>query len=141
MENNTPRWLYRFDNFKRAFLLLQEGMEIKRTKELSPLEREGIIQRFEYTWELSWKTLKDYLEAEGIVFEKITPASVLRSALEANIINNGDMWMNALDSSNKMSHTYDIKTFESVVQDIHHHYFELFKDLYDFLNAESQKVR
>ena len=68
-----PRWLYRFDNFERAFLLLREVMQIIQERKLSPLEQEGVIQRFEYTWELTWKVLKDYLEYSGIVFDIIAP--------------------------------------------------------------------
>ena len=54
----TLRWHYRFDNYRRAFLLLQEAIELERP--LTQLEKEGIIQRFEYTMELAWKTLKDW---------------------------------------------------------------------------------
>ena len=61
-----PRWLYRFDNYKRAFGLLREAMELIETRPLTQLEREGVIQRFEYTWELAWKLIQDYLEREGV---------------------------------------------------------------------------
>ncbi len=54
---NPLRWKYRFDNFQRAFLLLREGVETLVERPLSQLEKEGLIQRFEYTWELAWKTL------------------------------------------------------------------------------------
>ena len=52
-----PRWQYRFDNYKRAFVLLREALEEDR--ELSQLEQEGVIQRFEYTMELAWKVMKE----------------------------------------------------------------------------------
>ncbi|MGE0109373.1 MAG: nucleotidyltransferase substrate binding protein [Bdellovibrionales bacterium] len=74
-KQNKPRWEYRFDNYQRAFLLLREATTAMDERELSPLEQEGLIQRFKYTWELAWKLLKDYLEHEGIVLDKITPAS------------------------------------------------------------------
>jgi nucleotidyltransferase substrate binding protein (TIGR01987 family) len=141
MENETPRWVYRFDNYKRAFLLLREGIQAMQERELTHLEKEGMIQRFEYTWELAWKTLKDYLDFEGVVLDKVTPASVLRAAFEAKIIKNGDAWMSALDSRNKMSHTYDLKTFEKVIQDIKDHYLKLFDDLHFFMMEESIKAQ
>ena len=79
--SEKPRWQYRFDNYKRAFSLLRQAIELKGEKKLSDLEIEGIIQRFEYTWDLAWKTLKDYLEYEGVVLDKITPKAVLIAAL------------------------------------------------------------
>lgn len=127
MANNddfqTPRWVYRFDNFKRAFALLSEAIQIIRKRKISALEQEGVIQRFEYTWELSWKVLKDYLEYTGIILETVTPAAVIKAAIAANIIKNGDVWMSALDSRNRMSHTYDFKQFEKIVISIEKEYY------------------
>lgn len=130
MTHEKPRWLYRFDNYKRAFLLLRQAMETLEERELTQLEKEGVIQRFEYTWELAWKVLKDYLNAEGVLLDKITPASVIRAAFEAKIINEGELWMEALDDRNKMSHTYNLQTFEAVIENIHTKYLTLFDDLY-----------
>lgn len=130
---NKPRWVYRFDNYKRAFFLLREGMELQEERELTQLEKEGIVQRFEYTWELAWKVLKDYLDAEGVTLDKITPASVLRAAFEAKIIHQGERWMQALDARNKMSHTYNFEFFEEVVKEIHANYLHLFDNLYETL--------
>lgn len=118
-----PRWLYRFDNFKRAFALLREAIYIMRERKVSQLEQEGIIQRFEYTWELTWKVLKDYLEYKGVVLETVTPADVIKASIAANLINNGEIWMDALDSRNKMSHTYDFKKFEKIIIDIEKNYY------------------
>lgn len=140
LSQSTPRWLYRFDNYKRAFLLLREGIETMEERELTQLEKEGLIQRFEYTWELAWKVLKDYLDFEGVTLDKMTPASVLRAAFEAKIINEGEAWMKALDSRNKMSHTYDLKAFEIIIQDIRDHYLKLFDDLHLFMLEESMKA-
>jgi nucleotidyltransferase substrate binding protein (TIGR01987 family) len=119
----TPRWVYRFDNFKRAFALLSEAIQMIRERKISALEQEGVIQRFEYTWELTWKVLKDYLEYTGIILETVTPAAVIKAAIAANIIKNGDVWMSALDSRNKMSHTYDFKKFEKIVISIERDYY------------------
>jgi len=70
------RWKQRFQNFDRAVVLLRSALEEKR--ELSLLEKEGVIQRFEYSYELAWKTMKDYLEASGIVITPVTPRGVCR---------------------------------------------------------------
>ncbi|MCE2965344.1 MAG: nucleotidyltransferase substrate binding protein [Alphaproteobacteria bacterium] len=133
----TPRWRYRFDNYKRAFLLLREAIEEMDKRELTQLEKEGIIQRFEYTWELAWKVLKDYLEYKGIVLSTITPAAAIKAAFAANIIHNGEIWMRALDARNKMSHTYSFSAFEEIIKSIKSSYLVIFDDLYSSLLDDS----
>jgi nucleotidyltransferase substrate binding protein (TIGR01987 family) len=128
--HEKPRWMYRFDNYKRAFMLLREAIEMMEVRPLSQLEKEGVIQRFEYTWELALKMLNDYLSYEGKILNRITPASVIRAAFEAKIIKEGDLWMQAMDARNKMSHVYDVKKFEEVIAHIHSHYLQLFDDLH-----------
>ena len=133
-EAEKPRWRYRFDNYARAFVLLREAIETSNERELSQLEREGIIQRFEYTWELAWKTIKDYLDFTGVIVAESTPRSVLKEAYAAGVIAHGDVWMDALDARNKMSHTYNFKVFEQVIADIDKRYLTILDSLYaDFL--------
>ena len=136
-KSQKPRWQYRFDNYKRAFTLLREAIEWRQERELTDLEKEGTIQRFEYTWELAWKTLKDYLENEGVVLEKITPKAVLIASIEAKIIHQPDIWMQALDDRNKMSHIYNNVAFEQTISNIAESYLALFDQLYEKLLAES----
>ena len=131
MNDQTPRRCYRFDNYQRAFGLLREAMEQQRP--LTQLEKEGLIQRFEYTMELAWKTMKDYLESEGVVLEPVTPRTVIRSAFEAGIIRLGDAWQTALDARNAMSHTYHLAVFERVIADIRSTYLAAFDELHEFL--------
>jgi nucleotidyltransferase substrate binding protein (TIGR01987 family) len=141
MTQDKPRWLYRFDNYKRAFGLLREAIETLATRELTQLEKEGVIQRFEYTWELAWKLIKDYLEHEGIVLDKITPAAVLRAAFEAKIITQGDEWMQALDARNRMSHTYNLKQFEVAITGIQASYLALFDSLHHTMLENAIKMQ
>ena len=136
-KTQKPRWQYRFDNYKRAFFLLREAIEWQQERGLTDLEKEGTIQRFEYTWELLWKTLKDYLENEGIVLEKITPKAVLMASVKAKIINKQETWMQALDDRNKMSHVYSTVVFEQVISNIAESYLSLFDRLYEKLLGES----
>lgn len=131
-----PRWKYRFDNYKRAFTLLREAME---QETLSQLEQEGVIQRFEYTMELAWKTMKDYLESQNVIFDQITPRAVIRRAFEAGLIKDGETWQNALDARNKMSHTYNFETFGKVITEIRQHYLAVLDEFYFFLLQESLK--
>ena len=136
-KSQKPRWQYRFDNYKRAFTLLRAAIECRQERELTDLEKEGTIQRFEYTWELAWKTLKDYLENEGIALEKITPRAVLIAGVEAKIIHQPDIWMQALDDRNKMSHIYNTVAFEQTINNIAESYLSLFDQLYETLLTES----
>lgn len=114
----APRWQHRFDSFRRAFLLLREAVDQMDERGLTQLEKEGMIQRFEYTWELAWKLLKDMLEAEGVVLSTVTPARVIRAAATAKLIERGDVWLEALDARNALSHTYSLKTFELTIKAI-----------------------
>ncbi len=131
MTDDTPRWIYRFDNYERAFSLLREAVETMAEREVTQLEKEGIVQRFEYTTELAWKTMKDYLEAEGVVFGQATPKVVVRKAFETRLIEDGQTWMDALDARNAMSHTYHPESFERVVDDVCSRYIGVYKALYE----------
>jgi hypothetical protein len=89
MANKDIRWLQRFSNLKKAFLRLKEAVD---TENLSELEREGLIQRFEYTYELAWKTLQDLLEAKGYLDIK-GPTPVFQQAFQDGYITDGEAWM------------------------------------------------
>ena len=82
------RWKQRFTNFDRGVALLDEALK-KDVAALSMLEKEGVIQRFEYTFELAWKTLKDFLEGSGLVISPVTPRQVLKDAFAAKILPDG----------------------------------------------------
>ena len=86
--NPDIRWKQRFQNFDRAFALLRQALE-SGPSGLSMLEKEGVIQRFEYSFELAWKTVKDFLEAGGLVIAPVTPRQVLKDAFAAKVIANG----------------------------------------------------
>ena len=137
MTDPTPRWHYRFDNFARALALLRQAIDESTVRQLSALEQEGLIQRFEYTWELAWKLLRDYLDAQGVVLATVTPAAVIKAANAARIIEDGDTWMKALDARNRMSHTYSLRSFERVIADIRTHYLAALDGLYRRLLGET----
>jgi nucleotidyltransferase substrate binding protein (TIGR01987 family) len=129
MVEEPARWRYRLDHYAKASERLREAVVTAQTRELSLLEKEGMIQRFEYSWELAWKMLKDYLESQGIVLEAITPAAVIKKAYAAKIIDQGEVWMQALDARNKMSHSYDAEAFEVIVKAICRDFTPLFVKL------------
>lgn len=130
------RWQQRFRNFERGFTLLRSALEERETKEFSDLELEGLIQRFEYTFELAWKTLKDYLEYSGVVLSPITPASVIKAAFAAKLIEDGQAWMDMLKHRNLMSHNYDSAKFREAVTSISARYLSALDQVYRFLKKE-----
>jgi nucleotidyltransferase substrate binding protein (TIGR01987 family) len=108
MKNEDVRWEQRFQNFKKAFSRLKEALEIKQPTEL---ERNGIVQRFEFTIELCWNTVKDYLEHEGFQF-KSTPKDTFRQAYKSGIIDDAQILIDGLDIRNELSHDYNGDKFQ-----------------------------
>lgn len=134
--NPDIRWRQRFENFERAFGLLREALR-SGPEPLNDLEKEGAVQRFEYCFELAWKTIKDYLQYGGFTISKITPRQVLKEAFAAGIIDNGQVWVDMLDHRNLLSHTYDQARFEQAVVAIHDRYLPAFGRLHAFFQQES----
>ena len=130
------RWKYRFRNFSRAYALLREALEVE-VKDLSQLEREGVIQRFEYTFELAWNTLKDRMEYDGLMLDTVSPRHVIRAAFRAKLIEDGDAWIDMLTDRNLMAHTYDAARFEAVAGNVRRRYLSIQGDLYDRLAGEA----
>lgn len=135
-ENQDTRWKQRFSNFSRALSLLREAME-EDLFSLKQLEKEGIIQRFEYTFELAWKVLKDKMEFDGIVLDQISPKAVVRQAFAAKYINDPDTWLKMIGDRNLMSHTYDFVKFEAVIQSIADSYLPMLDEWYFSLLMEA----
>ena len=137
-QNPDIRWKQRFQNFDRAFVLLRDALE-NGPDSLNPLEKEGLIQRFEFSFELAWKTLKDFMEQDGFVFATITPRQVLKDAFAAKILPDGQAWIDMLDHRNLLSHTYNLAKFEEAVKAVHERYLAAFDLLHEFLQAEAMK--
>jgi nucleotidyltransferase substrate binding protein (TIGR01987 family) len=126
------RWRQRLNNFKKAYIQLKEAVNMDN---YSDLEREGLIQRFEYTFELSWNTLKDLLENQGytgIIGSKDT----LRLAFERGLITDGETWMEMVESRIKTSHTYQKETAEKIADLVKNKYFILIQALLNRLEKE-----
>ena len=130
------RWQQRLMNFERALRLLREAMA-NGPKALNQLEKEGAIQRFEYCFELAWKTVKDYMEASGVVFDVVMPRQVIKDAFAAKVLNDGAIWIAMLDHRNLLSHTYNPAVFEQAVEAIHQHYLPQLEQLHQFLQQEA----
>ena len=117
MKNQDIRWMQRFDNFKRAFARLADAAAQAKQRKLSELEEQGLIQAFEFTHELAWNTLKDFLEARGTV--KIYGSrDTTREAFAADLIVNGEAWMKMIEHRNETSHTYNEAIANAIVEAI-----------------------
>jgi nucleotidyltransferase substrate binding protein (TIGR01987 family) len=130
------RWKQCFESFDRSYVLLRSALE-NGPEALNALEKEGVIQRFEYCFVLAWKTVKDYLEASGLVFATVTPRQVLKDAFAAKILKEGAVWMDMLDHRNLLSHTYDSTQFNIALDAIHRRYLNALAELHEFLHQEA----
>ena len=128
MDKKDVRWQQRFQNFDKAFLKLKEAME---EEELNELERNGLVQRFEFTLELAWKTMKDFLEEKGFSF-KPAPKDTFRQAQQAKFIDYAQELIDGLDIRNELSHDYDGKKFEKSEEQLRHETFPSLEKLYSF---------
>jgi nucleotidyltransferase substrate binding protein (TIGR01987 family) len=135
--NPDIRWKQRFQNFDHALVLLRQALE-NGTAVLNQLEKEGVIQRFEYCFELAWKTVKDYLEHGGMVFSTATPRQVLKEAYAAKVITDGQVWIDMLDHRNLLAHTYDCLVFDEAVEVLASRYLPAMEVLHLFLHNESR---
>lgn len=111
------RWRQRFENFKGAFAQLQKGATLARQRQLSELEQQGLIKAFEFTHELAWNVLKDYLAAEGYV-GIIGSRGATREAFRTGLVDDGETWMDMIKARNLTTHTYDCEVAEQIARDV-----------------------
>jgi nucleotidyltransferase substrate binding protein (TIGR01987 family) len=121
------RWIQRFNNFSKAFSQLREAVELSRQRKLSKLEEQGLIQAFEYTHELAWNTLKDFLQEQGVQ-NLYGSKDTTRAAFKADLIQNGGTWMDMIENRNLTSHTYDEATAIKIVSAVIASYFAEFEE-------------
>lgn len=128
MLSNTKdiRWEQRFANFQKALSQLKKFID---KGDLSELENQGLIKAFEYTFELAWNTLKDFLEYQGQT-EIFGSREAIRMAFKLNLIEDGGSWMDMLKSRNKTSHTYNEDTAQEICQEVTQVYYHLFQQLH-----------
>lgn len=123
--NKDIRWEQRFSNFQKAFSQLNK---YKEKPGLNEMEKQGLIKAFEFTYELAWNTLKDYLEYQGIQ-GIIGSRDTTRQAFANELIADGEGWMKMLESRNNTSHTYNEETAEEIVKDVLGGFILLFAEL------------
>ncbi len=140
MENQDIRWLQRYDSFYKACSRILEITESGRTPDdLSELEKEGLIQRFEYTFELAWKVLQDFLKFKGYDFVN-GPNGTLQKAFEDGLISNHDGWRRMAKARITTSHTYNEGDAGEIVEKIYDEYSPLLKQLKQRLSTEKSNA-
>ena len=125
MRDQDIRWIQRFAHFSQAFSQLKEAVELAQVRKLSKLEEQGLIQAFEYTHELAWNTLKDFLEERG-ARNLYGSKDTTREAFKRGLIDNGEAWMDMINSRNLTSHTYNESTAAQIASAILEVYFPEF---------------
>ena len=135
MKNSDIRWKQRFENFEKAFKRLKEALAEPK---LNELERNGVVQRFEFTIELCWNMLKDYMENEGVQF-KPTPKETIRQAFRSKLIDDAQILIDALDLRNELSHDYSGEKFEKAEVDIRESIFSQIEKVYNSFSIEYKK--
>lgn len=137
------RWIQRFDNYKKALSQLSEAIDLMNIRSLSNLEKQGVVQAFEFTHELSWKLLKDFLESRGNT-EIYGSRDAVRQAFSYGLIINGDIWMTMINSRNLTSHTYNENTVDDILKLISEKYYDAFITLrtkFEALEKELENER
>lgn len=119
----------KIDNFLKAVLRLDEAEKEYKSNNTNTVIRDGLIQRFEFTFELSWKAMKEYMEDQGIKKEFTFPKEVLKTAYENHMIGNQEVWLDMLRARNSTSHIYDDKIAEEISINICNRFLFAFKEL------------
>ena len=136
-ERSDIRWKQRFDNLQRAYKRLRWALEMTEQAPDADLIRMAVIKAYEFTFELSWKTLKDYLTYNGI--DARLPRDVIKQGFATGLIANGQLWIDMLEERNLMAHTYDDTRARQAVEQIQKRYLSGLAQLHDLLASKLQE--
>jgi len=129
MTEQDTRWMQRYKHFAQALGQLEKAVELSRQRPLSELEEQGMIQAFEFTHELAWNVLKDFLEDKQGIHNLYGSKDSTREAFKRGLIENGDVWMDMINSRNLTTHTYNSDVARGIVQAIVKDYYAEFRRL------------
>lgn len=131
------RWHQRLQNFQAAFTELDEAVALANQRDLSKLEEQGLIQAFEYTYELAWNCIKDFYQAQGEA-DIQGSRDAIRLAFKRGLIEDGEAWLQMVQSRALTSHTYNRETARQIATAIRQLYHPLFQSLITRLEARRQ---
>ena len=126
------RHIQKMNDFKKAIERLKEGGAEQETEIII----DGVMQRFEFTFELAWKTLKEYLEYQGFVEKTGSPREIIKTGFEKGIIKDGELWIEMMLDRNRVAHMYDEEQSREVYRTIKSKYIKLFEELREELELE-----
>lgn len=130
------RWKQRFENFEKAYVKFLKVLELHKKDVNDEVYKMALIQSFEFTYELSWNLLKDYLVESGIVLTEKTPRSAIKEAYGAKIIEDGQLWMDIIKTRNILSHNYSESESEEAIQKITDIYYLEFSRILQFFKEK-----
>jgi nucleotidyltransferase substrate binding protein (TIGR01987 family) len=136
MSNEDIRWIQRFNNYRNALARLGEAVALAEERDLSDLEQQGLIQGFEFTFDLAWKTLQDYLRHHKRPNDNGGPNVIIEQALADGIIKGDEVWKAMKKSRDLTSHSYDGETADDIAENILDTYHGLFIQLETRLRLE-----
>lgn len=134
------RWSQRFNHFKKAYAQLREALTLMEERPLSNIEKQGTIQAFEFTYELAWNVLRDYLIWQGA--ETISGSrDAIREAFKRELISDGHAWLAMLQDRNRTVHTYNEETAMQILKNLENRYAVLFSEFFQTFYAKQQQLQ
>jgi len=134
-EDKDIRWKQRFQNFEKAIIKMQMALKAHVQEADNELYQLALIQTFEFTYELGWKTIRDYLQFEGVK-NVFLPREVIKYGFHHHIIEDGQAWINMMEDRNLMAHTYDERKAENAINNICKHYVKAINQVYIYLKIK-----
>jgi nucleotidyltransferase substrate binding protein (TIGR01987 family) len=131
MENKDSRWVQRFQNLEKAFLFFETTVD---KESYTPIEVGGLVQAFEFTFELGWKTVNDFLYEQGL--NTNYPREAIKEGFQTQIMEDGHTWLQMLDKRNELSHTYNATVAEQAIEVIKHQYYPAIEQVYFFFKEK-----
>ena len=138
MEERQPKWLERLSIFKNAIARMAEVVELSKQRTLNQFERDSLIKRFEFTYEMAWKLMMSFEKEYGVT-ELLGSKDVVRTAFSMSLIDNGEAWLEMIDDRNKTSHLYDEEMAADVTEEIIDTYYPLFMELQGKMEEIAQR--
>ncbi|MGZ3772606.1 MAG: nucleotidyltransferase substrate binding protein [Pseudobdellovibrionaceae bacterium] len=121
------RWQQRLENYSKALAQLKDAANLMNQRTLSNIEQQGLVKAFEFTYELAWNVMKDFLEYQGIA-NIIGSRDAFREAFQQGLISDGNSWMEMIKSRNQTSHVYHETVAKEIIEKTINTYLKLFID-------------